>query len=208
MIQTKDREIKKIGLNSLFQNCETPFHIETFSYHEDAVRVATSLFQLISQDFRIDKDKWKILYDNADCINMALLRQQQLRLSIIKAIQVFFNNQNVLRHILKQQIVSIGKLSHFDQFCPILSGLSNFVLYNIYSNLVHFIDFIQFCPICPFFPFCPILSYLVRFVNFVQYCPFFPISYDLTNFVLFLQFCPICSICPFSPILSDFLLSV
>ena len=119
MIQTKDREIKKIGLNSLFQNCETPFHIETFSYHEDAVRVATSLFQLISQDFRIDKDKWKILYDNADCINMALLRQQQLRLSIIKAIQVFFNNQNVLRHILKQQIVSIGKLSHFDQFCPI-----------------------------------------------------------------------------------------
>ena len=42
--------------------------------------------------------------DNSESINMALLRQQQLRLSIVKAIKVFFANQNVLRHILKQPV--------------------------------------------------------------------------------------------------------
>ena len=35
---------------------------------------------------------------------MALLRQQQLRLSIVKAVKQFFTNQNVLRHILKQSV--------------------------------------------------------------------------------------------------------
>jgi hypothetical protein len=31
------------------------FQLEMFARHEDAVRVATSLFGLVSQDFRIDK---------------------------------------------------------------------------------------------------------------------------------------------------------
>ena len=38
---------------------------------------------------------------------MALLRQQQLRLAIIKAIKLFFANQNVLRHILKQSAIHL-----------------------------------------------------------------------------------------------------
>ena len=40
---------------------EWPFKIETFAQHEDALRVATSLFSLLSQDFKIDKEKWKIV---------------------------------------------------------------------------------------------------------------------------------------------------
>ena len=99
-------EVKKVPLTSIINSLtieQRPFQLEVFSHHEDAVRVATSLFSLLSQDFRIDKDKWKIVNDN-DCINMALLRQQQLRLSIVKAVKVFFSNQNVLRHILKQPI--------------------------------------------------------------------------------------------------------
>ena len=38
---------------------------------------------------------------------MALLRQQQLRLAIVKAIKLFFANQNVLRHILKQSAIHL-----------------------------------------------------------------------------------------------------
>ena len=45
--------------------------------------------------------------DNSDSINMVLLRQQQLRLAIIKAIKLFFANQNVLRHILKQSAIHL-----------------------------------------------------------------------------------------------------
>ena len=37
---------------------------------------------------RIEKDKWKMLTDNSDSINAALLRQQQQRLAILKAIKV------------------------------------------------------------------------------------------------------------------------
>jgi hypothetical protein len=43
--------------------------------------------------------------DNADTINMALLRQQQQRLAVVKAVKIFFGNQNFLRTILKQQVV-------------------------------------------------------------------------------------------------------
>ena len=35
---------------------------------------------------------------------MALLRQQQQRLAVVKAVKVFFGNQNFLRTILKQQV--------------------------------------------------------------------------------------------------------
>ena len=50
------------------------------------------------------QDKWKIVSDNADTINMALLRQQQQRLAVVKAVKIFFGNQNFLRTILKQQV--------------------------------------------------------------------------------------------------------
>ncbi len=105
-------ETKKVALTAILNSRPEPrtnFHLEKFLLHEDSVRVATSLFNLLSQDFKIDKDKWKIVTDNSsDCINMALLRQQQLRLSIIKAVQVFFTNQNVLRHILKQPLTFVN----------------------------------------------------------------------------------------------------
>jgi hypothetical protein len=45
--------------------------------------------------------------DNADTINMALLRQQQQRLAVVKAVKIFFGNQNFLRTILKQQVLKI-----------------------------------------------------------------------------------------------------
>ncbi len=55
--------------------------------------------------FRIDKDRWKtLLSDNSDCVNMALLRQQQQRLAVVKAVKVLFGNQNRLRQILSQPV--------------------------------------------------------------------------------------------------------
>ena len=46
-----------------------------------------------------------MLTDNCDSINAALLRQQQQRLAILKAIKVLFSHQNSLRHVLKQIVV-------------------------------------------------------------------------------------------------------
>ena len=46
-----------------------------------------------------------MLTDNSDSINSALLRQQQQRLAILKAIKVLFSHQNSLRHVLKQIVV-------------------------------------------------------------------------------------------------------
>ena len=63
----------------------------------------------MAQDFKIDKDKWKMLSDNSDSVNMALLRQQQQRLAIIKAVKVFFEHQNTLRTILRQPVSSLHK---------------------------------------------------------------------------------------------------
>ncbi len=55
--------------------------------------------------FRIDKDRWKaLLSDNSDGVNMALLRQQQQRLAIVKSVKVFFGHQNTLRLILRQSV--------------------------------------------------------------------------------------------------------
>lgn len=104
-----NNEVRKVPLTTVIcarpsVEVGLPFQLEAFACHEDAMRIATSLFSLLSQDFRIDKDKWKVVTDNAESINMALLRQQQQRLTIIKAIKVFFSNQNVLRHILKQSV--------------------------------------------------------------------------------------------------------
>ena len=70
------------------------FQLESFLRSEDAVRIATSLFGLASQDFRIDKERWKIVADNSDTINMALLRQQQQRFAAMKTTKVFFDHQN------------------------------------------------------------------------------------------------------------------
>ena len=80
------------------------FHLDMFAKTEDGLIIAKALFGLISQDFRIDKDRWKLVADNSDSINMALLRQQQQRLALIKAIGVFCGHQSVLRHILKQSV--------------------------------------------------------------------------------------------------------
>ena len=78
------------------------FQLEPFLRSEDAVKIASSLFGLTAQDFRMDKERWKIVAESSDTINMALLRQQQQRFAVMKAIKVFFGHQNALRHILSQ----------------------------------------------------------------------------------------------------------
>ena len=103
-------ELKKLPLQLLRRQDDRHFRLEKFVRSEDAIRIATSLFTLISQDFRIDKDKWRMLSDNSDSINLALLRQQQLRLAVVKAVKVFFGHQNILRQILRQT-VAVGATS-------------------------------------------------------------------------------------------------
>ena len=46
-----------------------------------------------------------MLSDNPESINTALLRQQQQRLSGLKAVKILFSHQNSLRHVLKQVVV-------------------------------------------------------------------------------------------------------
>ena len=95
--------IKKLPLTSTVPcGMGLRFQLESFLRSEDAVRVATSLFGLVAQDFRMDKERWKMVADSSDTINMALLRQQQQRFAVMKAIKVFFADQNSLRHILAQ----------------------------------------------------------------------------------------------------------
>ena len=103
-------ELKKLPLQLLRRQDDRHFRLDKFVRSEDAVRIATSLFTLISQDFRIDKDKWRMLSDNSDSINLALLRQQQLRLAVVKAVKMFFGHQNTLRLILRQT-VAVGATS-------------------------------------------------------------------------------------------------
>ena len=47
-------EIKKVSLNCVLNSMtvDRPFQAEIFLQHEDSVRVATSLFSLLAQDFR------------------------------------------------------------------------------------------------------------------------------------------------------------
>ena len=80
--------------------------LDFFAKSEDGLMIAKSLFGLLAQDFRINKDRWKLVADNSDSINMALLRQQQQRLALIKALAVFCKHQAILRHILKQPVIS------------------------------------------------------------------------------------------------------
>jgi E3 ubiquitin-protein ligase HERC2 len=101
----EDGEVKKLPLAIVATNVQDQFQLDKFVINEDSVHIWTSLFYLVAQDFRIDKEKWKILTDNTDSINTALLRQQQQRLAVIKAVKVLFPNQNSLRHVLKQVVV-------------------------------------------------------------------------------------------------------
>jgi hypothetical protein len=103
----KDNCLRKMPFFALQSMCGNSFRISQFTKHEDALRVATSLLSLLAQDFRIERDKWRMLSDNSDSINMALLRQQQQRLAIIKAARIFFRDQNILRHILKQPVSTV-----------------------------------------------------------------------------------------------------
>jgi hypothetical protein len=68
-----------------------------------------------TQDFRIERDKWKLLNETAESVNAALLRQQQQRLAILRAVRVLFTHQNSLRHVLKQ-IVVYGGATSVDSF--------------------------------------------------------------------------------------------
>ena len=120
-------ELRKLPLQQLRRQDDRPFRLDKFVRSEDAVRVATSLFALVAQDFRIDRDRWLLSYhlftfqlfvyflsfvyrwrvlskDNSDSINAALLRQQQLRLAVVRAVRVFFGHQNTLRRILRQTV--------------------------------------------------------------------------------------------------------
>ena len=48
-------------------------------------------------------------------MNAALLRQQQQRLAILRAVRVLFTHQNSLRHVLKQ-VVFYGAVTSVDSF--------------------------------------------------------------------------------------------
>ncbi len=128
MLETK--EVRRLPLSSLRPAAVTSatsvpltaenssysssFRLDRFMRSDDALRVATSLFALLAQDFRIEKDKWRRLMptsaSNSDgttavaTINMSLLRQQQQRLAIVKAVRIFFGHQNTLRQILSQPV--------------------------------------------------------------------------------------------------------
>ncbi len=69
-----------------------------------------------TQDFRIERDKWKLLNETAESVNAALLRQQQQRLAILRAVRVLFSHQNSLRHVLKQIVVYGAAATSVDSF--------------------------------------------------------------------------------------------
>jgi hypothetical protein len=73
--------------------CRSTFLYGSMSYY---------IILLPTQDFRIERDKWKLLNETAESVNAALLRQQQQRLAILRAVRVLFTHQNSLRHVLKQ----------------------------------------------------------------------------------------------------------
>ena len=104
-IQLADGRQRKFPISCVSPVRSLGFSLDKFSLNEDSVQIWTSLFYLASQDFRIEKDKWKVLTDTADSVNAALLRQQQQRLAILRAIRVLFSHQNSLRHVLKQIVV-------------------------------------------------------------------------------------------------------
>lgn len=91
-----------MSLLSLQSTPFSSFRLDKFIRNEDAVRVATSLFVLLAKDFKMDKEN--LFSDSPSSINLALLRQQQQRLSLVKAVKVFFAHHLTLRHILKQVV--------------------------------------------------------------------------------------------------------
>ena len=105
VIQLHTGEVKRVQLASLKQKPEDSFQLDKFCINDDSIHIWTSLFYLAAQDFKIDKEKWKLLSDNPESINTALLRQQQQRLSGLKAVKILFSHQNSLRHVLKQVVV-------------------------------------------------------------------------------------------------------
>ena len=105
LVQMTTGDLKRMTLSSIKHKPDDSFQLEKFSVNDDSLHIWTSLFYLSSQDFKIDKEKWKLLSDNPDSINTALLRQQQQRLAGLKAIKVLFSHQNSLRHVLKQVVV-------------------------------------------------------------------------------------------------------
>ena len=105
LLQTAAGEVRRVPLSTVKQKSDECFQLDKFSVNEDSLHIWTSLFYLSAQDFKIDKEKWKLLADNPESINTALLRQQQQRLAGMKAIKVLFSHQNTLRHVLKQVVV-------------------------------------------------------------------------------------------------------
>ena len=105
VVQTTEGDLRRMPLAGVVSRTDDHFQLEKFSINEDSLHIWSSLFYLAAQDFKIDKDKWKMLTDNSDSINTALLRQQQQRLAGLKAIKVLFSHQNSLRHVLKQVVV-------------------------------------------------------------------------------------------------------
>ena len=106
LVQMAGGGVRKLALQSVraAHDDSPPFRLDKFRRNDDAVRIAMALFGLVAQDFKIDKEKWRMLADNADSINLALLRQQQQRLAVLKATKVFFGHQNTLREILRQPV--------------------------------------------------------------------------------------------------------
>ena len=105
IIQLSSGELKRMTLASVKHKADDCFQLDKFSINDESLHIWTSLFYLSAQDFKIDKEKWRLLSDNPDTINTALLRQQQQRLAALKATKVLFSHQNSLRHVLKQVII-------------------------------------------------------------------------------------------------------
>lgn len=99
MVLSGEGSVRRAALTSVAPApADQEFQLDFFARSEDGLMVAKSLFGLAAQDFRIDKDRWKLVADNSDSINMALLRQQQQRLALIRALGVFCSHQTILRY--------------------------------------------------------------------------------------------------------------
>ena len=69
VIQTGSGELRRIPVTSVRPRSEDVFLLDKFSVNEDSLHIWTSLFFLSAQDFKIDKEKWKLLSGSLLLVN-------------------------------------------------------------------------------------------------------------------------------------------
>ena len=69
IIQTGSGELRRIPVTSVRPRSEDVFLLDKFSVNEDSLHIWTSLFFLSAQDFKIDKEKWKLLSGSLLLVN-------------------------------------------------------------------------------------------------------------------------------------------